>query len=356
MARPLALALQEHVVEWRRGPWPLDPAAVFGRRAPLALEIGFGNGSFLEEQASARPDRDHLGVELSWTAATHLFRRLHRAGVTNVRVLLGEAEAIVRHALAPESLSEVFVNHPCPWPKARHVERRLLERGFLAELATRMLPGAPLTVVTDHAEYAAWLAEELVATPALVSRHATVEAPEIAGRTPTKYQRKAMAQGIAIHYFEWQRRAELATSPTVVAGGDRDPAPESPMPTLTLRGAVPPAELFRDFRPVLFRERHQGQEVVVKFEAVYRRADRPVWLLETLVQEDRLRQFFALDVVAREDGILLKPSALGDPYPTHGVKRAVWCAAQWLRSRHPGLEVRHESLGLAPPAEPWPPA
>jgi hypothetical protein len=128
------------------------------------------------------------------------------------------------------------------------------------------------------------------------------------------------------------------------------------MPTLTLSGEVAHGELFRGFRPALFRERHQGVEVVVKLEAVYRSCDAPVWLLETLVQEDRLRQQFGIDVVARGATLLLKPSVLGQPYPTHGVKRAVWCAARWLRCRHGSLAVQQESLGLEEPSEPWPPA
>ena len=128
------------------------------------------------------------------------------------------------------------------------------------------------------------------------------------------------------------------------------------MPTLTLSGAVAPSELFRGFHPALFRERHQGVEIVVRLESVYQRCDAPVWLLEALVQEDRLRQQFGIDVVARDATLLLKPSVLGQPYPTHGVKRAVWCAARWLRSRHGGLALQHESLGLAEPLEPWPPS
>jgi tRNA (guanine-N7-)-methyltransferase len=357
MAAPLSLALQDYVVDWQRRPWPIAWDAVFGRSAPLALEIGFGNGSFLEEQARKRPERDHLGIEISWTAATHLFRRLRRAELGNVRVLLGEAEALVRHLLAPESLAEVAVNHPCPWPKSRHHERRLLTRDFLELLAERMRPGARLTVVTDHAEYAQWLGEELTAQRALVSCHATVEAAALSGRSATKYQLKAMAQGIPIHYFEWQKPAQAAPAPA------SPPAPTSPiapreisMPTLTLRGALVSDELFATFRPLVFRERERDLEIVVKLETVYRRVDRPVWLVETLVKEGELRQTFAIDVVARGQTLLLKPSALGQPYPTHGVKRAVWCVARWLQSRQPELTVEHESLGLPEPAEPWPPA
>lgn len=350
MARPLSTSLQAYLVDWQRESWPVPWERVFGRSAPLALEIGFGNGSFLAEQGLIRPERDHLGIELSWTAATHLFRRLQRGGQANVRVLLGDAEALVRHLLAPGVLCEVFVNHPCPWPKARHHGRRLLARGFLACLAERMQPGARLTVVTDHAEYATWLGQELVSQSALVSSHASVEVPALAGRAPTKYQLKAMAQGIPIHYFEWHK----APSAREVFLPRAQPS-ETSMPTLTLSGEVASRELFRDFRPVLFRERHEEVEVVVKLEAVYQRTDAPVWLVETLVQEDHLGQQFGIDVVQRGAALLLKPSALGRPHPTHGVKRAVWCAARWLRSRHAGLEVRHESLGLQDPTEPWPP-
>src|SRR5262245_32145486 len=330
MPRPLALALQEYVVDWQRGPWPLAWDEAFGRAAPLALEIGFGNGSFLEEEAQAHPERNHVGLELSWTAATHLFRRLHRTGLGHVRVLLGEAEALVHHTFGPGSLAEVFVNHPCPWPKARHLERRLLRREFLGLLAERMQTGARLTVVTDHAEYARWLADELGATPALASCHPTAEVAEIPGRRPTKYQLKAMAQGTPIHYFQWQKR--VPCGPHAPAEAPPPRPREIQMPTLTLKGARGEAEPFRGFRPLLFRELERELEVVVKLEAVYRRTDRPVWLVEALVVEGTLHQQFGIDVVARGGTFLLKPSSIGQPYPTHGVKRAVWCVGRWLAS------------------------
>ncbi len=343
MPRPLSLSLQEYVVDWQRTPWPIPWDAVFGRRAPLALEIGFGNGAFLSEQAALHPERDHVGIELSWTAATHLFRRLQRAALGNVRVLLGDAQALLERVLGPASLAEVFVNHPCPWPKARHVERRLLARDFLALLADRLEEGARLTVVTDHAAYAAWLADELVSQRELLSCHPTVEVGSLAGRSPTKYQLRAMARGIPIHYFEWRKAAPSASSPSREA---LDPA--AIMPTLTLGGAFDARALFEGFEPRLFREVHEGVEVVVKLEAVYARVGAPVWLIEVLVQEDRLRQQFGIDVVARgEDALLIKLSDLGLPFPTHGVKRAIWFVGEYVRSRFPALSVRHENLGKA---------
>ncbi len=352
MPRSLSRALADYVVDWQGVPWPIHWSAVFGRTAPLALEIGFGNGDFLAAAARARGERDHVGIELSWTAATHLFRRLQDSGTTNARVVLGDAEELVRRLFAPDSLAEVTVNHPCPWPKSRHHARRLLARDFLALLAERMQPGARFTVVTDHAEYAQWLGKELAAQSALVSCHATAEVSALPGRAATKYQLKAMAQGIPIHYFEWHKPASAARAPLAAPA-----LGEIPMPTLTLGGAVATPALFEGFRPVLFRELEGGVEVVVKLQAVYRRTepqlDAPVWLLEAFVQEGRLGQQFALDVVALGTSLLLKPSKLGQPYPTHGVKRAVWCAARWLQNRHPGLTIEHESLGLAAPAEDW---
>jgi tRNA (guanine-N7-)-methyltransferase len=348
MARPLSAALAAHVVDWKRRIGPLDWAGVFGRSAPLALEIGFGNGSFLQDQAAAQRERDHVGIELSWTAATHLFRRLHRSELDNVRIVLGDADFLVRELFAARSLGEVFVNHPCPWPKSRHVERRLLTRTFLARLAERMRDEARLTIVTDHAEYARWLGAELRAVPTLASCHATDEVAELAGRRPTKYQLKAMAQGIPIHYFQWRKLATAASEPPATCPR------EIPMTTLTLSGARVDGEPFRDFHPLLFREVRQEVEIAVRLEAVFRRADRPVWLVETLVAEGPLRQEFGIDVVQRGTNLLVRPSRMGNPYPTHGVKRAVWCVARWLASRDPGLVVANESLGLADPPDPWP--
>jgi len=338
--RPLSSVLHDYLLEWRAEAWPIRWAEVFGREAPLVLEIGFGNGQFLVEQALAHPERDHVGIELSWAAATRLLKRIDKHALTNVRMMLIDAEAALTHHFAPESLVEVFVNHPCPWPKDRHAGRRVLQPAMLTLLTDRMQTHAPLTVVTDHAEYAAWVSEILQAQEALVSLHEGAETLAIPGRNPTKYERKALARGIPIHYFEWRKDSPLA------AQAPTESHPE--MMSLTLRGPHEASSLLAGFEPQVFHERHDGIEVIVRFGAWYRRADEAGWLVEVLLMEDQLRQDFGLAIVPRgENDLLVKLSGLGLPHPTFGVKRAVWILGRWLTQRHPELELVHENLGAA---------
>jgi tRNA (guanine-N7-)-methyltransferase len=342
MPRPLALSIADWLVPWRERAWPIDWSAEFGRAAPLALEIGFGNGEYLEREARRRPERNHLGIELSWTSATHLFRRLDHGGLPHVRALLADAEAALQRLFAPGSLTEVFVNHPCPWPKERHAERRLVRPEVLALLADRMAPGAPLLIVTDHAPYAAEIGAALEAQRAFAPARGATEVGALPGREPTKYQRKAMAAGVPIHYFPW-RRAGAVPAPL-----PPEPSSTDAMPSLTLAGEPAEHELFRGFAPVLERAAPRGVETVVKLGHAYRSLDEQAWLVEAMVKEDRLQQDCAVLVVRRAGGeTLVKLSGLGHPHPTFGVKRAVWSVGAWLRQRHPELSLAGHNLGDA---------
>ena len=348
MPRPLSLSIHDWIVPWRERPWPPDWEAEFGRRAPLALEIGFGNGEFLAREAARRPERNHLGIELSWTSATHLLRRLDPDATPHVRALLVDAEVALEHLFAPASLCALFLHHPCPWPKERHHRRRIVRPETLARMADRLEPGAPLTIVTDHHDYAAWIAEVLEGQVDLVPQHGTTEEAVLPGHEPTKYQRKAMAQGVDIHYFRWVRppepgRAAVRPSPP--------PAPDA-MPSLTLQGHLAGDDLFAGFEPGVHTEDHDGVPVVVKLVGAYRRTDEGPWLVRVLTQEGPLRQEFALEVAPRDAGrLLIKLSSLGSPHPTAAVKRAVWHAAAWLRAAHPQLEIQSHNLGAPATAE-----
>lgn len=353
MNPPLSSELARHILDWRGLPWPPDWGEIFGREAPLCLEIGFGNGAFMAKEAREHPGRNHVAVELSWSAARRLLLRLWKHDLDNVRVLLIDAKLALLHLFEEESLCEVFANHPCPWPKARHHGRRLFTPELLDVLTSRMRTGARLTCVTDHAEYAQWVAERFEEHDAITSCHGSSEVADIPGHLPTKYQLKAMAQGIPIHYFEWQKvrdpRAPIPPSHRDQVDGPEGDARRTwhdSMPSISLRGDYDRTSLFGDALPLTVQETVDNIPVVARLEEPFRREKPAMWLVEAFATEGNLRQEFAILVIERRPKeLFLKLSGLGRPHPTYGVKRAIAALAQVLVENVPHLEVLHENLG-----------
>jgi tRNA (guanine-N7-)-methyltransferase len=146
-------------------PARLDLAALFPVQRPLELEIGSGKGTFLVQEAAARPDTNFFGIEHMKKYAAYAADRCHRAGLDNVRVLGGDAVAFVRERVPDACVRVVHVYHPDPWPKARHHKRRIVRADFLPELVRILAPGGELRIVTDHPEYAEWIAAVLPSVP-----------------------------------------------------------------------------------------------------------------------------------------------------------------------------------------------
>ena len=132
----------------------LDFAAVFGRRAPLTLEIGFGNGDNLLAMAAAEPQADFVGVEVHRPGIGRLLRNAAETGLSNLRVICADAAEVLRCNAPDRSFDRVLVLFPDPWPKRRHHKRRLLAPPFIAMLADRMRAGGMLYLATDWREYA----------------------------------------------------------------------------------------------------------------------------------------------------------------------------------------------------------
>jgi len=150
----------------------LDFAAVFGRAAPVVLEIGFGMGETTAAIAQARPDVDFLGVEVFAAGIGALARRADALQLTNLRIIQHDAVEVVRDMIAPASLAGVHVFFPDPWPKARHHKRRLIAPAFVAALTSRLAPGGYLHCATDWQHYAEQMLAVLAAEPGLANLHA----------------------------------------------------------------------------------------------------------------------------------------------------------------------------------------
>jgi len=133
----------------------LDVPAIFGRRAPLVLEIGFGMGEATVELAAAQPHLDVLAIDVHTPGLGGLLRDVDARGLTNVRVAGGDANTLLP-LLPLGSLREVRIFFPDPWPKTRHWKRRLVDEAFLSLVADRLVPGGRPTGRTTRNGYVAW--------------------------------------------------------------------------------------------------------------------------------------------------------------------------------------------------------
>lgn len=201
-------ALDELLPQYRlpEGSDPLDWSAVFGRRAPVAMEIGIGGGEALMGLGRRHPDWDWVGVDVYPPGIGKLLLALEAEPLPNVRVDLTDAVALLRERVPDRSLDAVYVLFPDPWPKARHRKRRLIQQPFLDLLAERMSPGAELFLATDWEEYAQWMMAALEAHSGFVNTHGPEAfAPRCPDRPLTKFERRGAEQGHEVFDLHFRR-------------------------------------------------------------------------------------------------------------------------------------------------------
>jgi tRNA (guanine-N7-)-methyltransferase len=132
---------------------PLDWNELFGRQAPRILELGCGNGRYLIGSALARPQVDHIGVDVLPVVIRYATRRGNQRGLANLRFAVRDAESFVAHNVAAGSIDEIHIYHPQPYYHPAQVGRRLLKPAFLAALHGALTPGGKLFLQTDHPAY-----------------------------------------------------------------------------------------------------------------------------------------------------------------------------------------------------------
>ena len=194
------------------GTEPIDPRAVFGREAPLVLEIGFGMGETTAAIAQRHPEVDFLGVEVFVAGIGALARRAHEAGLVNLRIIQHDAIEVVRNMIAPASLHGIHVFFPDPWPKVRHHKRRLIAQPFVGELAERLRPGGFLHCATDWENYAQQMLEVLSSEPRLRNLHddyAPAPRSPWCQRPTTKFHARGARLGHGVWDLVLERRASI---------------------------------------------------------------------------------------------------------------------------------------------------
>lgn len=328
-----AFAHESHagvLLPWRRYPFPLDWASQFGVPAEslaLHLEIGFGDGRYTVYRAQREPHHQFVGVEVSSASLQRALRKLKRAGLNNVRLIKVGAVFALRHLFEPHSLRALIVNFPDPWPKEKHIKRRLLQRSFFELASSRLAGTGTVNLATDHPEYLAF--SECEAEASGLFQHRPAEPPEAVFET--KYALKWKLQGKPLYYRVFEP----------LGGNTPDFPPlerESIMPHSLLTGALPEDVAF-DKQVIAYGEGHVILHEIMRSldgeDAVQER-----YLVRATVDEPDLRQQL-LVVIQRRDGgeLIVRLEPFGDPIITKTARGAVHGVTEWLLKVSPAIRV-----------------
>jgi tRNA (guanine-N7-)-methyltransferase len=281
------------------------------------VEIGFGNGEFLAELARERPHWNLVGFEVALTCLKKAGTRLAQAGVENVRLARVDGKFALRELFPAESVEEVYLNFPCPWPKARHAPRRLVDREFVRILAGVLAPRGKFFLTTDVDWYAQNAAQVLREDGGFSLRGPR---PLGEGGPGTRYERKWRREGRPIFRLEAEK----------VAGREHVRIAEGEMPHVKLTQQVRKEEVEA---LVGLKESWPGGAFVVK--GAYWNPAGEEGLLRVFATDQGFQQQYFLAVVRGAGGWMVKLDGATVPFRTPAVKRSVVQVAAVLEGRKP---------------------
>ncbi len=297
--------------------FPLNWAALFERNAPLAVEIGFGNGAYLVEWARQQPQWNFVGIELSGECMERLQKRIAAEKLSHVRPIRENARFALREFFPDNSIRQVTMNYPDPWPKEKHRRRRLLNEQFVAILAAVLAPGGIYELVTDQEWYAHHAADLFQHSECFET--GPVELNPVRP-VVTKYEQK------------WKKMGRQ--SYRVVA---------------TKLKSTPITRLLEDYdMPHAFINLPISDAVVQALEGVelvegtrwciikgsYLKLGTEQYMLNVVARDDDFQQNFYLQITPREDGKwLVKLDSAQPPYRTPAVKMAIWRIGEILSGK-----------------------
>jgi tRNA (guanine-N7-)-methyltransferase len=202
-----SLDLNPHLKTFDELPRPWNAAAIFGRVAPLEIEVGSGKGLFLRSAATARPDVDFLGIEVAHKYAEFAALGLAKAGLHNALVVPSDALQIFRELIPDGALAAVHVYFPDPWWKTRHRKRRVMREAFLRDIERTLQPAGQLHFWTDVEEYFRTTLKLMAACTTLIGPLPVPEPPvehDMAYRT--HFERRVRLANEPVYRAEFRKR------------------------------------------------------------------------------------------------------------------------------------------------------
>ena len=182
----------------------LEELARTTSRQKLNIEIGFGMGVELARWAIESPDALILGIELYRPGIGSLFSKLVNEGIENVRVIEAPAQIVIGELLN-NSVEEIRILFPDPWPKKRHHKRRLIQKEFICQAERVLIKGGLLKIATDWKPYADWVLsciEENTGFVKLVEEAALVRGER---DRPTKFESRGINLKHKVFDFTYEK-------------------------------------------------------------------------------------------------------------------------------------------------------
>lgn len=176
---------------------------IFGNHKPLNLEIGIGNGEFIANMAAYKPEENFIGVEVFKKIFKLAEKRANKNETGNIKIIQFDAALILR-LMRENTLSNVYVNFPDPWPKKKHKRRRLLKPDFMQLIVSRLKKGGLMQIATDHDDYAEEINENIKEVQGIKSIYGTSFVRKVDDYFPTKYYRK-FVQEEGAYFFRYEK-------------------------------------------------------------------------------------------------------------------------------------------------------
>ncbi len=283
---------------------PTQWDTIFANNYPLEVEIGFGNGEYLERLSSQNPYVNFVGFEQYCERIHRTLRKLSRTGRDNVRVLRLDARAGFERYFNPKTITCVHCLYPPPWPKKSDIKHRLFRTEFLKLVNSRMVDGGILKIVTDHYPYIDWVQENVQGTGF------TVEFKNIQANYGTKFEKK-WVEGGQSEFYEL-----LLTKHTHI-------------PVELKEDSTLQSYLFDHFNPDNFGFNDYSQDgVAVSFKEILYDPKKQVALVHVIACDGPLAQNIRIVIAHSEKGWRVNLAEGTMLMPTMAVSQALECVYQ----------------------------
>jgi tRNA (guanine-N7-)-methyltransferase len=284
---------------------------------PISVEIGFGNGEYLQYLASSRTDSTVIGIEVSRWCISKAARRMAASGLNNVRIMCGDAKYLLKYSFESNCVREIYMNFPCPWPKRRHAERRVAREDFANLISSCLEPGGWFVLATD----VDWYAE---AAEDIFARDTSFETEPIRHNEKrdyaTKYERKWRSMNRDIFELRAVKRDN--------AEPDRKKEDDTAhMEEMEISAA--PEDIFRELVASLRGDVVEGPDFRTVFRDIFWDGQNNA-LVKIISVDEGFEQHYYLRITQHDGKTRIMPDSVGHPYKTPAVRAAARHAAKKL--------------------------